>query len=400
MSGTEIFFWYGILALTHLFLQINFAHAEYLNSARKGRKKTDIINNPSAAIIIPFYNEGYKELKSCISSALKQAYNGRLVVIALDDGSKDPVVSERIKEIFREEIGLGKLIVKRFEKNEGKRHVQKEAFDILGNTVDIIITIDSDTIMKKNATKYLMENFNDPEVGAMTGDVEVIKKKKLDILIAKRYWAAFNQERAAQSLFGTVLCCSGPLAAYRNTIIQKIKEKYINQFFLGTRCTYGDDRHLTNLVLTEGYKVKYDSRAKARTFVPPTIKLWIRQQQRWSQSFYRELLWTGKMIFNNPRKAHPYMIYDMSMQFILPFFLLGALVVVLYNAITISYLYALGYLAMVLGVAMLRGFYAFMRTGDKSFFLLTLYALLHVTLLIPVRLTAIISLKSTTWGTR
>jgi len=76
------------------------------------------------------------------------------------------------------------------------------------------------------------------------------------------------------------------------------------------------------------------------------------------------------------------------------------LVVVLYNAITISYLYALGYLAMVLGVAMLRGFYAFMRTGDKSFFLLTLYALLHVTLLIPVRLTAIATLKSTKWGTR
>ena len=44
------------------------------------------------------------------------------------------------------------------------------------------------------------------------------------------------------------MCCSGPFSAYRKEIIDKVKEKYITQYFLGENCTYGDDRHLTNLV--------------------------------------------------------------------------------------------------------------------------------------------------------
>jgi hyaluronan synthase/N-acetylglucosaminyltransferase len=156
--------------------------------------------------------------------------------------------------------------------NRGKRHAQKHAFDLLGDSVDIVVTIDSDTVLAPDSVSNLVKPFVDPRVGAVTGDVRAFRSNFLSKLIYARYWTAFNQERAAQSLFGTVLCWSGPLAAYRASIIERVKERYVSQVFLGERCTYGDDRHLTNLVLELGYVVKFERHAKALTHVPTKIK--------------------------------------------------------------------------------------------------------------------------------
>lgn len=43
---------------------------------------------------------------------------------------------------------------------------------------------------------------------------------------------------------------------YRNDILQQFLESWYNQKFLGTHCTFGDDRHLTNRMLSMGYATK------------------------------------------------------------------------------------------------------------------------------------------------
>jgi len=52
------------------------------------------------------------------------------------------------------------------------------------------------------------------------------------------------------------LCVRGPLGIYRMSIVADVMDSWVRQSFLGVLCTYGDDRHLTDLVLREGYKVK------------------------------------------------------------------------------------------------------------------------------------------------
>lgn len=44
---------------------------------------------------------------------------------------------------------------------------------------------------------------------------------------------------------------------YRNDLLQQFLESWYNQKFLGTHCTFGDDRHLTNRMLSMGYATKY-----------------------------------------------------------------------------------------------------------------------------------------------
>lgn len=46
------------------------------------------------------------------------------------------------------------------------------------------------------------------------------------------------------------------LGLYRNDLLQQFLEAWYNQKFLGTHCTFGDDRHLTNRMLSMGYATK------------------------------------------------------------------------------------------------------------------------------------------------
>jgi hyaluronan synthase/N-acetylglucosaminyltransferase len=390
----SLILWYGLLALTHLFNQINLAHTEYL---KHHKEEIDENYNPNVAIVIPSYNEDYPSLKKCIESCIHQDYKN-LKIFLVDDGSKDPTVFYKIKEEFKNYKKFSAVIL---EKNKGKRHAQLHAFNLIKKNIDIIITIDSDTIIAKKGIRKIIQKFRDPKVGAISGHVRAIRTKKLlTKLIDGRYWAAFNQERAAQSLFGTVLCCGGPFSAYRNKIIRKVKKKYISQKFLGKKCTYGDDRHLTNLVLGEGYKVKYEPKAHAITGVPNTLKGFLKQQIRWNKSFYRELLWTIWYVIKKPKNFHPYILYDLFIQTFLPLLLITSLFFHVIMSVISSPLYLLGYLVIVLGVAMLRTSYGMYRTKERNLLLFPIYSFLHVFLLIPIRLYSIATLRITKWGTR
>ena len=96
---------YGLLALTHLFTQINFSHREYLNSVKEkqivstesvGKARKSKYFNYSVGIVIPSYNEKSKDLENCVKSTLLQNYQHRLLVVVIDDGSKDKSAINKI----------------------------------------------------------------------------------------------------------------------------------------------------------------------------------------------------------------------------------------------------------------------------------------------------------------
>ena len=385
---------YGAVSMTHLFIQLHFAHSHYI---KKQVQKEGGRISPSVAIIIPSYNEQAGALSRCVESCLNQNYAGKIKVLLLDDGSRDAGAFESVGAQFSSNPMFEAI---RFERNRGKREVQKEGFDRSDNS-DVIVTIDSDTVLHADAIFRLVQPFCDPHIGAVTGDVHAIKTPRLlSRLIDVRYWTAFNQERSAQSLFSSVLCCSGPLSAYRTEIIRKVKWRYVNQAFLGRKCTYGDDRHLTNLVLEDGYGVVFEPYAKAKTGIPENFTGFLRQQARWNRSFYREMLWTFRLIWKRRFNVPPYMAYDLLMQAILPFFLIGTITFMLTRSWNESWIYFISYLSILVGIALIRASYAFLRTGDRNFFLFPLYAFIHIIFLVPLRIFALFTLNEKKWGTR
>ncbi len=383
---------YGILALLHILTQMWVGHLEHRRQKHPVFRGFHQNHYEKVTVIIPTYNEDVAILRACVGSILQQRHRD-LEVIVVDDGSR---MTPQLQGLYREMTGKNVHVIMS-ERNAGKRNAQKLAFDVVRG--DILVTIDSDTILHSpEAISQIVKRFKNPRVGAVTGDVRVENKKRnfLTRLVSYRYWTAFHQERAAQGYYSVLMCCSGPFSAYRKSIVDQVKEQYVSQFFLGKNCTYGDDRHLTNLILEKGYQVVFDNQAIAYTFVPEKLRDYLKQQVRWNKSFYREMLWTFKFF----HRHHFYMIYDLLMQFILPFLLLAALIAMIYQAAFIDIRILWQYLAVLIGIALLRSLYGIYRTRDFGFLVFVAYGFLHVFLLIPTRIYALATLSNTKWGTR
>ena len=384
---------YGVIALSHIIIQMVLAHREHKKQIDQHFDERYQSHCPSVTVIVPCFNEDPELLRDCLYSIHQQKYQGSIEAIVVDDCSKN---KKDLLPIFKEAQEQYSFQIIFQPCNKGKREAQKVAFDLAKG--EIIVTVDSDTIITRNGIAHIVRQFKNLDIAAVTGDVRVENNNKnlLTRLISYRYWTAFHQERAAQSLYDVLMCCSGPFSAYRTENIKRVKEQYVQQYFLGKKCTYGDDRHLTNLILEYGYAVRFDHKAVAYTHVPTTVRQYIKQQIRWNKSFYREMLWTIKFL----HRHHYYMLYDLAMQFILPFMLLIALIAMVYQTIIFGIEHLIWYFVILIGIAIIRSSYGMYRTKDIGFLTFILYGFMHVFLLIPIRIYALCTLDDMKWGTR
>jgi hyaluronan synthase len=383
---------YALLVITHFVLQTFFAHRTHRAFVRGGgAPPTEFV--ASVDVVVAAYDEDPADLAACFDSLVHQDYPGEMNVYIVDDRSPNRAELASIYERYGALPGWRVLLP---DVNRGKRHAQDLAFRECRG--DILVTIDSDTVVAPDGVRKLVEAFADARVGAATGDVGVTnwRRNLLTRLIGMRYWVAFNQERAAQGWFRTVLCCSGPLAAYRRSVLDVVWPDYIRQTFRGVSCTYGDDRHLTNLVLASGSDTIYVPGAKAITNAPESLRGYLKQQLRWNKSFYRELLWTLPFLLSRSR----YMVFEVVVQTLLPLLLTLAIASSVTFAIVFDAHHLLRYVVAVALMALLRCSYAIYRTRRPSFALFVLYGFLHAALLVPLRLRALTTLTDNRWGTR
>lgn len=372
---------YGLLAVGRIVWQIW--------AARKVRLSpiTPLTSYPSVSVIMPTFNEAKENVRNAAISVLGQAYKGKVTLIVVDDGSENQrEVYDYIKDLPLTYLGL--------DKNVGKRHAMYEAFKELGKA-ELVATADSDSEWAQGALEHLVEGMTEG-VGAVTGYVAAANpgSNLLTRLISLRYHMAFEQERAAQSLFGTVTCVSGPLGLYRRSIIEKHKENFINQRFLGKPCTFGDDRHLTNLTLIDGWKVVY-SKAKCYTNVPENLKQFVKQQTRWGKSHWREMIWQLKAL----PKHHVFLTIDWWLTIAMPFVLTLTIGERLISATTnINALIPLG--ITIFGMGWVRSIEPYYSTKNPWFLAFPAYSLMHLVVLLPVKFYSLFTVSIGKWGTR
>jgi chitooligosaccharide synthase NodC len=389
-----VFLLYGVLVLSHYLLQALFAHLAWKRSQRQATTEATFPRFlPSVDVIIACYNEDPIRLDACCASLVGQEYEGAMRVFLVDDGSGN---REGLVPIYERYSALPDWSILLPDRNAGKRHAQDLA--VRYGQGELVVTIDSDTEIAPDGIRNIVGLFRDPQVGAATGNVRVSNAASnlLTRLIDMRYWVAFNQERAAQGFFGSVLCCSGPFAVYRRSALEQVWLRYTSQTFHGVPCTYGDDRHLTNLVLASDYLALYAPRARAITNAPTNINEYLRQQLRWNKSFYRELLWTLTFLHRRPA----YVLFEVLTQTLLPLLLTLAVSSMLTATVLIHPGYFFRYVGTIIVMAVLHCLYALYRTRDPRFLLFILYGFLHAGLLIPVRARALSTLTDNRWGTR
>ena len=254
---------------------------------------------PRVAIVMPAFNEEAAIGRS-LRSLLQVDYPAaKLEIVAVNDGSTDHTLAA-MRAVAADEP---RVRVIDFERNRGKRAAM--AAGIRATDAEVVAFVDSDSVLEPDALRNLVQGFADEKVGAVCGHAAVLNLREswLTRMQAVRYFVAFRVVKAAESIFGTVTCCSGCFSAYRREAILPKLEWWENQRFLGLQSTFGDDRSLTNCVL-RSWRVKYQANAVSHTAVPSTFEVFMRQQLRWKRSWTRESLIVGRFIWRkNPIAA-------------------------------------------------------------------------------------------------
>ncbi len=268
------------------------------------------------SIVVPAFNEE-KHIERTLVQALESAYPAdKLQVIAVNDGSIDGTL-ETMRNV---QSRYPELVVVDFPQNKGKRLALATGTNMA--TGDIMVFVDSDSFIHPQAVRRIVEGFADPEVAAVCGTCEVENKwtNLLTKMQAVRYFIAFRVMKAAESLFNSVTCLSGPLSAYRREALMNYLQEWVTQSFMGISATFGDDRSLTTFLLRR-HKVIYDTRALTTTIAPEHYGPFFRQQIRWKRSWIRESIRAATFMW----RKEPFMVLSFYLGLILP--ILGPAVV-------------------------------------------------------------------------
>jgi hyaluronan synthase len=255
---------------------------------------------PTLTVIIPAYNEGAMVAQSIDSVAKAHYPLERLRILVVDDGSRDDTW-EHIQAAAARHPGLVRTI--KFACNRGKRAALEAGFHMAHS--EVVVTIDSDSIIEKDALLAMVGPFRDPKVGAVAGKVTVynLHQGLIPRMLKVRYALSFDFLRAVQSTYGTVYCCPGALAAYRSTVLHKVLNAWSRQTFMGVQCTYGEDRAMTNYIIAEGYDTLYQRAAVVHTAVPRGYWQLCKMFLRWDRSYVREELRFARIVWKRPLRA-------------------------------------------------------------------------------------------------
>ena len=263
---------------------VSWLEKPYRATTRQQRQLSDL----TVVVQIPIYNEDPAALRACLESVLAQSRSPDRVR-AVDDGSTDPCID--IRDWFLSEArAAGIDATWQRTVNRGKRHAQMAA--LAADDSDIIVTLDSDSVLDSHAIEEGLQPFADPNVTSVAGLVAVLNTKKnwLTFLTAMLYTPFTRGFRSAQSVLRCVLVNSGTLALYRGPVIRRYAGVYENEEFWGRPMQMNDDSMLTMYGLLHGDAV-HQPTCVAYTLVPDRLSPYFRQQLRWMRGTFVRTFW-------------------------------------------------------------------------------------------------------------
>ena len=344
----------------HSFLVLFVGWFFYKNPSNGGT-----VNNLLVSVIVPVYNQ--KEMIQSVLDAILGSTYQKIEVIAVNDGSTDG--SRKILDVMAKKYGDRLRVL--HKENAGKRRALADGFKIAKG--DYFVLIDSDSIIDENAIKEFVKAFStDSKIGALVGHAKVWNSEKNLLTRFQDVWYDyfFNIRKTTESKFGSVLCCSGCLAAYRREAL----EQFI-PYWAESPIHYGDDRELTSYALAPkwakdeianmyvhnngkkmsslskktmkamseyddaedraltaqafiSWKTAYVASAIVYTDVPETWKIFVNQQKRWKKGTARVNFFVSTFFW----KRHPLMAsifyLDFMSMFSMPMIILTVFVYV------------------------------------------------------------------------
>jgi len=204
----------------------------------------EIAQKPKVAVIIPAYNEA-----SCIAKKIRNILDssypsGLLRVVVVSDGSDDGTAEQARL------VSDARVHVIALPQRQGKVAAINAGASLANEP--ILVLTDAAEMFDAHAISYLAQNFADPRVGAVSGELKFID---LDTGFSRNlglYWRYEKQIRIAESGIGSIIGVTGAIYAIRRECFREVPAD-----------TILDDVAIPLEVIRQGYRIRFDPRACA-----------------------------------------------------------------------------------------------------------------------------------------
>ena len=230
--------------------------------------KLPLTKNYSVTVVIPAWNEE-EFLGDTIDSIKAQTYPCKIIVV--DDCSTDETANiARLKNVH---------LISLKEKAGSKSRAINKAIPLV--ETDIVIVVDADTILKKDAIENLMVAFEDDDVVIACGAVKSINRKNWwQGARSAEYSVGQHIFKSAQEHCGIVFVMSGCFSAIRT---QFAKDHPFDER------TMAEDMDITWEAICSKKKVRYVQNAVCFVHDPFSWYTYKNQVERWFRGFFQNI---------------------------------------------------------------------------------------------------------------
>lgn len=261
----------GVVTVIRAVLVVGFA-ARHRKAARRSRaagrsrRRVDVpvrseITEP-VTVIVPAYNES-AGIEAAVRSIVGSTHPVEIIVV--DDGSTDSTA-----EIV-EALGLPGVTLIRKE-NGGKPSALNAGLAAASH--DLVVMVDGDTVFEPETVHALIQQFANPQVGAISGNTKVANRG--GILGAWQhieYVVGFNLDRRLFDVAECMPTVPGAIGAFRRDALLRVGGVSDD--------TLAEDTDLTMSLCRDGWRVVYQDDARAWTEAPESIGALWKQRYRW-----------------------------------------------------------------------------------------------------------------------
>jgi biofilm PGA synthesis N-glycosyltransferase PgaC len=208
---------------------------------------------PVIALVIPCYNEA-DILQDKIENCLALSYPpDKLSIVFITDGSTDASM-----DIVRR---YPSVLLLHEDKRGGKVAAENRVMKLV--TAPVVVFSDANTMLPASALKELVKHYEDPEVGAVSGEKRILQKQKEAAAGAGEgiYWKYESFLKKMDSELLTIVGAAGELFSFRRELYEELESD-----------TILDDFILSLRIAKKGYRVVYEPAAYAMETSSVSVK--------------------------------------------------------------------------------------------------------------------------------
>jgi poly-beta-1,6-N-acetyl-D-glucosamine synthase len=198
---------------------------------------------PEISVVLAVHNEGKTIVDKCRNLLAQDYPENRLHIVIVSDGSTDSTV-EQIRLLEQPRI-----LLLEYKPRRGKAWALN--LGVAQARGEILAFVDARQTLAPNGIRCLVENLEDPEVGAVSGELQLVRGNEFGSAVGA-YWGYEKWIRRTESEIDSVCGATGCLWAMRKSLFRPLPEGIIL-----------DDVYLPMEVVRQGYRVVFDSRAMA-----------------------------------------------------------------------------------------------------------------------------------------